>query len=231
MRSEWIKLTSLRSTPAVLAALIATTVALSVLISSGTHDAPDPTEILLSGVYFGQLAAAWFGVTAISAEFATGMIATTFIATPDRTRVLLAKAATVGTLTLAASLVATAAAFAAARPFLQAPVSVRAIAGSAVYLALVALLSLGLGTLVRGTNAALSVATGVLYLPAIAISLLPPELGLSVARFCPMFAGLAIQRTVEQPDSIPIAPGAGLALFAGYTVLALAGGAYVLNKS
>ena len=46
-----------------------------------------------------------------------------------------------------------------------------------------------------------------------------------------MFAGLAIQRTVEQPDSIPIAPGAGLALFAGYTVLALAGGAYVLNKS
>jgi ABC-2 type transport system permease protein len=231
MTAEWIKLTSIRGIRASLAALIATTVGLSLLISSGTQAPVDPMEIRLSGVYFGQLAAAWLGVTAIGAEFATGMIQTTLVATPSRTRVLLAKAATVGALTLGASLIATLAASFAAGAFVDAGLSLRAIAGSAVYMTLVALLSLGIGAIVRGTNAALSVATGILFLPAIAISLLPTDLGLQVARFCPMFAGLAIQRTVTQPDSVPISPGAGLALFAAYTAVALAGGVYVLNKS
>ena len=49
------------------------------------------------------------------------------------------------------------------------------------------------------------------------------DVGLKIARFCPMFAGLAIQRTVERADSIPIAPGAGLALFCGYAAAALGG--------
>jgi ABC-2 type transport system permease protein len=222
MRAEWVKLTALRGIRWGLVALVATTVGLSLLIAGGTKAPPDPMEVLLSGVYFGQVAAAWLGVTAIGAEYATGMIATTFLATPRRARVLAGKAVVIGGLVLVVGLIAAFAAFLLGRPLLDAPFAVRPIVGSAVYMACVALLGLAVGTLVRGTNAAMSVVSAVLFLPTIAVSLLPADLGLQLARFCPMFAGLAIQRTVEQADSIPIAPGAGLALLGAYTAVALA---------
>jgi ABC-2 type transport system permease protein len=214
-----------------LAALVVATVALSALIASGAKPPADPMEIVLSGVYFGQLAAAWLGVSAIAAEYSTGMIAVTFLATPRRPRVLVGKAFVVGGLVLAAGLVATVAAFLAGRSRVDAPFAQRPIAGSAVYMTRVALLGLAGGTLVRGTNAALSVVTAVLFLPTIAISLLPAEIGLQVGRFCPMFAGLAVQRTVEQPDSIPIAPLAGLALMAAYTAAALIAAWVVIRRA
>jgi hypothetical protein len=62
------------------------------------------------------------------------------------------------------------------------------------------------------------------------VQLVPMETGLKIARLCPMFAGLAIQRTVERADSIPIAPGAGLALFCGYAVVALALGFWLVSR-
>lgn len=231
MRTEWVKLTALRSIRGSLLGLIAATVALSGLIASGTKAPADPMEIVLSGVYFGQIAAAWLGVTVIGAEYASGMISTTFLATPRRARVLAGKAGVLGGLVLAASLVATTVAFVVGRSLLDADFAVRPIAGSAVYMALVALLALAIGVLVRGTNAAMSVVSAILFLPTIAIGLLPADLGPQVARFCPMFAGLAIQRTVEQPDSIPIAPGAGLALFAAYTAAALAAAWVVIRRA
>jgi ABC-2 type transport system permease protein len=226
-----VKLTALRSTLAALVALVAATVGLSLLLAGGAKAPADPMEIVLSGVYFGQIAAAWLGVSAIGAEYSTGMIVATFLATPRRERVLAGKAAVVGALVLAAGLLATVTAFLLGRSLVDAELAVRPIAGSAVYMALVALLGLALGVLVRGTNAAMSVVTAILFLPTIAISLLPGETGLQVARFCPMFAGLAIQRTVQQPDSIPIAPIAGLALFAAYTAVALIAAGAVIRRA
>ena len=67
-------------------------------------------------------------------------------------------------------------------------------------------------------------------MPLIVISMLPMDVGLKIARFCPMFAGLAIQRTVERADNIPIAPGAGLALFCAYAAAALALGFWLVGR-
>ena len=107
---------------------------------------------------------------------------------------------------------------------------VRGIAGTAVYLAALALFSLGVGAILRNTAAAISTVLALLWLPLILIILVPMDVGLKIARLCPMFAGLAIQRTVERADSIPIAPGAGLALFCGYAVVALALGFWLVGR-
>ena len=73
--------------------------------------------------------------------------------------------------------------------------------------------------------------SALLWVPLIVVSMLPMDVGLKVARFCPMLAGLAIQRTVERSDSVPISPGAGLALFCVYAAAALAGGFWLARAA
>ena len=72
-----------------------------------------------------------------------------------------------------------------------------------------ALFSLGVTALLRHTAAAISTVFAVLWVPLIVISMLPMDVGLKLARFCPMLAGLSIQRSVQTVDAVPIAPGVG----------------------
>ena len=119
-------------------------------------------------------------VLAISSEYSTGMIRTTLAAMPRRTTVLAAKAALVTGLTLAAGTVAVLGSLLAGRLILPghgftpahgiAPLSLadgpvlRAAAGSVLYLALIALLSLGAATAVRDSAVAIGIVLGLLYL-------------------------------------------------------------------
>jgi ABC-2 type transport system permease protein len=225
LRSEWTKLTALRGTRWSLLLTLALTVLLTLLVtgtaSEGTET--DPLQLRLAGAYLGQMAVVALGVTAIGSEFTSGMIRTTFVATPRRHHVLAAKAAVVGGLVLAVGQMACALAYAAGSdvPGVSAALALRGIAGTAVYFAALALLSLAVGTILRHPAAAISTVFALLWVPLIVINLVPMETGLKIARLCPMFAGLSIQRTIEVADSIPIAPGAGLALVCGYAAAAL----------
>ena len=234
LRAEWTKLTALRATRWSLALTLVLTVLLTLLVAGSASEGPesDPLQIRLAGVYLGQMAVAALGVTAIGSEFTSGMIRVTFVATPRRRRVLAAKAVVVGGLVLAVGLVTCLASYAAggAVSGVAPAEAVRGIAGTAVYFTGLALFSLGLGAALRHTAAALSTVFAALWVPLIVINLVPMDLGLKIARLCPMFAGLAIQRTVEVADSIPIAPGAGLALFCGYAAAALALGFWLLER-
>ena len=82
--------------------------------------------------------------------------------------------------------------------------------GSGLYLASVALLGLGVGAIVRHTGAAITLVIAILFVPLIGASLLPDCISDPVLRFSPMTAGLAIQRTVDRADSVPIGEWAGL---------------------
>jgi ABC-2 type transport system permease protein len=253
LRAEWTKLRAVRSTKWALVALLATTALLSALITMGTHtegcgNGPgcddDMLELSLGGVYFGQMAAAALGVMAIASEYTSGMIRTTFAATPRRHHVLLAKSAVIGGLVLAAGLLASLLAYVLGISLLGAngytaangypgpsfAESLRGVAGTAVYLAALALMSLGLGAVLRHTAAAITAIFCLLWIPLIVVSMLPMDLGLKIARFCPMFAGLAIQSTVERPDDVPISPGAGLALFCAYAAAAMAAGVWLVAR-
>jgi ABC-2 type transport system permease protein len=234
LRSEWTKLLALRSTRWSLFLTVGLTVLLTLLVTgtASSDTTEDPLQLRLGGVYVGQFAVASLGVMAIGSEFTSGMIRTTFVATPRRHVVLAAKVVVVGALVLAAGLVAcTLAYFAGANvPGVPVATAVRGIAGSAVYFAALALLSLGFGTILRNTAAAISTVLALLWLPLILINLVPMETGLKIARLCLMFAGLSIQRTIEREDSIPIAPGAGLALVCAYALIALAVGFWLLRR-
>jgi ABC-type transport system involved in multi-copper enzyme maturation permease subunit len=180
------------------------------------------------------MAAAVLGVVFITAEYSRGMIRTTFALTPRRGRVLLAKAVIVAGVTFLCGLVASVAAFLLGQPLLRengyrppaypyfhladGPV-LRAVIGTAAFLALLALLGLGLGTIMRRAAGAITLIIVPTLVPLILASLLPLTPGIWIQRLTPS-AGFAIQETRERFDSA-ISPWGGLAVLAGYAAVAL----------
>jgi hypothetical protein len=128
---------------------------------SVTAESSSPTRA--TGTDVGQAVVVIMAVIAVTAEYGTGMIRATLAAVPSRTAVLAAKAAVVTGLTLAAGAVAVLGSVLAARLILPAhgltlslssePV-LRAAIGTVLYLALIALLSLGVAAAVRDSAAA-----------------------------------------------------------------------------
>jgi ABC-2 type transport system permease protein len=200
----------------------------------------------LSGVVFGQFAVVAVAALATTGEYATGTMRSTLTAVPRRSAALAAKATVVGLLCLVAGVVASVAAFLVSQPILHGngfvpeqgyPIvsltdepALRAVVGSGLYLALVGLLSLGVGMILRHTAAAITTVFALLLVPFIAALLLPEHPRELVQRFSPMTAGLAIQRTVDRIDSVPIGVWAGLGVLATWAAAALVGGFVVLHR-
>ena len=250
LRAEWTKLRTLRGTPWLLAAVVALTVAVSGAAAAAVACpaggcSVDPARTSLTGIYLGQAVAAILGVLVISSEYSTGMIRATFTAMPRRTTVLAAKAAIIGSLMLAAGTIAVAGSLLAGRVLLtghgftpahgypgltlaDGPV-LRAAAGSVLYLALIALLSLGIATIVRDPAPAIGTVLGLLYLdPIIAAVLHGAHWHNVIERYAPMTAGLAIQATIGL-RGLPIGPWAGLGVLAVWTAAALLAGGLLLR--
>jgi len=87
----------------------------------------------------------------------------------------------------------------------------RAAAGSVLYLALIGLLALGIGTAVRDTAVAIGAVLGLLYLfPVVAAVAANPHWQRHLEQAGPMTAGLEIEAT-RNLHSLPVSPWAGLA--------------------
>lgn len=249
LHAEWTKLRTLRSTGWALLALVVCTVAVSAFAAQvGPADcAPRPctldtARIALTGVYLGQIAVVALAVLAITAEYDTQTMRLTLQAIPRRWTVFAAKAAVVAAAATTASALAVTACLLAGRIILPAngftadngypsllPLSDgptrRALLGTIAYLGLVALLSLGVGAVMRHTAAATTTVLSLLYVvPVAARFVTEPEWQLWLARTAPMTAGLAIQST-QSLDNAPIGPWAGLAVIAIYAAAALITGA------
>ena len=101
----------------------------------------------------------------------------------------------------------------------------RAYLGTVLYYGLIALLSLGIGAIVRHTGGALTVVIALLYVaPIIAQLVSSPRWHRWIERYSPMSAGLAIQAT-KHLDRLPISPWAGLFVLSVYAAAALLLGA------
>lgn len=250
LHAEWTKLRTLPGTIWLLAAIAVLTVAVSAAASTAVTCPTaacnqDPAKVSLTGIDLGQALVAILAVLAVTGEYSTGMIRVTLAAMPRRTTVLAAKAALVSGLTLAAGSVAVLGSVLIARlalpdhgftaahgyPLLSltdGPV-LRAAAGSVLYLALIALLSLGIATLVRESAAAIGLVLGLLYLsPIIAGVITDPTWHNRVERYAPMNAGLAIQAT-RNLAALPIGPWEGLGVLAAWAAAALLAGGAVLR--
>ena len=233
--AEWIKQRTVAVTGWLLLATAALTGAFSVAAAAAVRCAAlgcggDPARISLTGVEFGQAVVAILAVLAISSEYTTGMIRTTFTAMPRRITVLAAKAVVVATLTLMAGTVGVAASLLAGRLLLPghgftaahgfAPLSLadrpvlRAAAGSVLYLVLIGLLSLGVATAVREPAVAIGLVLALLYLfPLAARVAVSQQWYRYIEQAGPMTAGLAIQATTGLP-SLPVQPWPGLGVLA-----------------
>jgi ABC-2 type transport system permease protein len=254
LRAEWIKLRSVRSTAWSLLAGCALMLAFTALVCSttttegGSPGHPGDNDIVrdsLSGVWLGQISFVLLAVLAIASEYSTGMIRTTFAANPRRWATVTSKSALVGALVLLTALLASAASFVLGQSLLRGngfnyqggydPVNLsdgpalRAVVGTALYLTALALLALGIAAIVRRTATAISLMLGLVFVPAIAVGLLPEKAGDLVQKLTPT-AGLAVQQTVERPDGIPTGPWTGLGVAFAYALVSLAVALWLVRR-
>ncbi|CAN5141020.1 ABC transporter permease [soil metagenome] len=214
LRSEWIKLRSLRSTVWSYAVLLVIQIAIGLLITSvavsrgsGTEagrllEAPGFAALgATAGVNFGQLVVSVLGVLVISGEYSTGQIRSTFAAVPKRLPVLWAKAAVFGVVTFAVSLVAILLTYLVTWPILSgagvtsnlfdSDVYLKLL-GGAGYLALIGLLALALGAVLRNTAGGIAAALGLLLVVPVIFGLIPADWAHSVSDWLPGNAGASL---------------------------------------
>ena len=246
LHSEWIKLRSVRSTAWSYVAAAGTllffgaiaaafTGGLLAAAEEGPDDAggSDPTGTVLSGVPLVALIIGVLGVIAMTSEYATGTIRSTMTFVPQRLKVLSAKALVLAAVTLPVMLVATLATFFIGQALLGAGDAgtvtaslgdegvLRAVLGTALYLAGIALMGLAFGSLLRSTPAALSVLfTLIFLLPGLGSFLLPASLRDDVLSHLPSNAGSAFTSVTPSPDLLPAWEGA--AVFAAWVIVPLA---------
>ena len=251
LHAEWTKLRTVSGPAWLLLGIVAGTVAVSAAAVGATHcphnlTCPvDTTKLSLTGIQFGQAVAAILAVLAFCNEYSTGMIRVTLAAMPRRHTVLAAKAILIAGLVLVAGAVAVFGAvlaghlilpghgFTAARGFqpvwLSYGPTLRAACGAVLYLALIALLSLGAAVIVRDSAVAIGTVLALLYLFPVVLAFIGNEHWQQrLERWTPTIAGLTIQDTTGL-RSLPITPWAGLGVLAIWAGAALLAGTLALR--
>jgi len=194
VRSEWIKLRTIRSTMWCFGILFLLNIGFPLLIASvgsfgGTQN-PNQTGdaagqialmVITLGVNFTQLVVGVLGVLIVSGEYATGMIRGTFTADPRRLGALFAKALVLAVSTFVVSAASTWIAALAVHPILDGkgvsfdladPKLFLPILGSSVYVTLVALLAFGIGALVRASAGGIAITLGLLLVAPLILQIL-----------------------------------------------------------
>ena len=247
--SEWTKLHSLRSTRWSLLAGFLLTIALPVLFSAVTsshwgsmspHERADrqPLDIALAGVNLSQLAIAVLGVLVITGEYSTGMIRASFIAVPKRLPVLWAKTAVFATVAFVLMVPAVLISFFVSQAILSRhhilqisfshPGVARSVIGGAVYLMLVGIFALGIGSIVRNTAAGIATFAGIFFVIPPLMNILPTSWNDAISPYLPSEAGRQIFSLTHGAHTLSPWPG-GL-LFVGYCALALGIAAVLLIR-
>ena len=221
------------------------------LVSGPGSAAPTSTlEQPLAGLFAGLIAVVVVGAMFVTAEYRRGLIRTTLAADPRRGRVLAAKAIVAAAVAFAVGLVAAILAISVGLPRQRnqgcyiLPVStfteVRVIVGTAAMVALVAVLAVAIGAILRRSAAAVTTGIVVIVLPfLLAVTVLPASAGAWLLRIAPA-AGFAIEQSIPNYPQVtsvfspaqgnyPLAPWAGFAVLCAWVIVALAG-AYVLLR-
>jgi ABC-2 type transport system permease protein len=239
VRSEWIKLSSIRSTWWTTLAMIVlgagfTTIISGVVagdIASGkSHDSPG--EYITQGLIFSQISAVVIGALVVTSEYGTGLIRATLAATPVRSRVLAAKAIVLsGFLFVVGTVTAFLGYFGGNAFFRSEGIGIslgdehilRSMFGAGLYMAGLGLLAAAIGLLVRHTAAAISIVLALVFIIGQVVGLIPGTFGEWVMKLMPGNAGPGIVVPVSFGEHM-LAPWTGFAVFVGeIALLGLAG--------
>lgn len=237
LRSETIKVFTLRSTWWSLGITIALSVGISLLIaiaSSGFGSGVSPTMVVLAPIPFTMLVAGIFGTIVITGEYATGMIRSTLTAEPRRGAVVLAKALVVSCVMATTTVVTSVIAVLVTAPLVRAEIdwstpstSIVPLAMGVVSMVAFTVIGLGFGFLLRSGAGAIAATVGVLFVLPIVVSLFSFagerwQWILDSAQYLPMNASAALTTpgaTDLGPSAIAMAAWALVPLVLGWVVL------------
>lgn len=258
LRSEWIKFWTLRSTwwslgialVVMVGFAIAFAAAITALISSNPEaQAGIEAEgglsgpVLVTGGYaFAALVLAVLGSMSITGEYSTGMIRSTAAAVPTRLPALAAKAVVVAVVALVVSALGTAIAYLVTLPILDGTTmavdlgdeeQVRALAGVPLYVTVVVLFALAVGTLLRHTAGSIVLVAAVFFLIPTIIAPIAQITGtrwlVEVNKWWPSAAGERVIVGGDQDTADFFAPWTGLGVLALYTVVLLVAAAVAMR--
>jgi ABC-2 type transport system permease protein len=246
--SEWTKLRSVRSTRWSLLVATVLTIGFPILASAiisshwgqrspGERAHFNPLDPALIGSQIAQLAIAVLGVLVISGEYSTGMIRASFTAVPKRLPVLWAKALVFAFVTFVLMLPAVLIAFFSSQSILSRhhvqiawshPGVPRAVIGAALYLTVIAVMTVGIGAIVRNTAGGIAAFAAIFFVIPPLMNVLPTSWNDAISPYLPGNAGRAIIALTKDPNSL--APWTGFGLFCAYAVAALAVAAVLLVR-
>jgi hypothetical protein len=223
------------------------------LVAGALNDGPNITvRDYLLGIFIGLIAMAVIAAMFMTAEYRRGLIRTTLAASPNRVRVLAAKAVVIGAVAFLVGLAAAAGAVLIGTHVAHSegvdlfpeswPTELRIIVGMAALFAVAAVFTLAVATIVRRSAAAIIIVIVTLVIPFVLSA--PPGIpaGLTdwLLRVTPA-AAFALQQPAPRYYQVaanyntgsgyfPLAPWAGFAVLCGWTALAVISAAYLLRK-
>jgi ABC-2 type transport system permease protein len=181
LRSEWIKITTLRSTwwSLAIAGVLSVGISLMIAAASQSFEGGLPAvSVVLSPTQFTMLVAGVLGAIVITGEYSTGMIRSTLTAEPRRGAILVAKAVVVSVVMAVTTAVIYAIAIAATAPILDEGIdwsepsqSIVPLAYGVLSMVAFTLVGLGFGFLIRNGAGAIAATVGVLFVLPIVFSL------------------------------------------------------------
>jgi ABC-type transport system involved in multi-copper enzyme maturation permease subunit len=246
--AEWTKLRSVRSTWWTLLAMLIGTVGIGLGVCYATVarwdqlSIPerlqlDPTFKSLTGLLLAQVAVAVLGALAVTSEYSTGMIRSTFAAVPGRRSVLAAKTVVLVVPVLIVSTAACVGAFLGGQAILASkgagvslsdPAVLRAVIGGGLYLTVMTLFAFGLGAICRRTAGAVAGFVGLVLVAPTIVGALPRPWGPDIAKYLPSQAGQAILNV--HPAVGSLAPWTGFAVLCAWAATTLAVAAWLITR-
>lgn len=252
LRSEWMKIASVRSTVWSMLAFVVIAIGLStleaVVISHqwnnpGPHPEhaqilADPTGAIYGfGFELGQLALGVLGVIVITSEYSSGAIRSSLLAVPRRLPMLAAKAVVFAVLVLVVSAITVFAVFYIATAIyhphftvtMSTPGVLRATLGGIAYLTVLGLFALAIGGLIRHTAGAIAVVIGLILVVPPIVGAIPGTIAAHVHAYLPTQAGQLIAETSQQPGDL-LSPWQGFGVFCLWTAVLLAASGWLLVR-
>jgi len=230
LRSEWIKATTLWSTRVALAGYAVVVVAVSTGVAAAIGvdqarldgDGYDPGVLAFYGLNFGHVAVIAFAVLLTAGEYTHRTVHASLTAVPRRGVFLTAKVAVGAGLVLA-----TQAFMGRYAVTLATPGMLRITVAAALYPTLLAVVCMGVASMLRDQTAALSLLVPLFFLVSPVLELVP---GLQrVAVFLPDRAGQVALRLHERSIDV-FGPMVGLVVLAAWAALAVLGAWLTLRR-
>lgn len=249
LRSEWLKLWSVRSSWITLLVTFLLTIGLSALICKAyvqrtqqlsVEDRArfDPALLSESGIFLAQIAIGVLGVLIMTAETTTGMIRLSLAAVPRRVNLYLAKAIVFFGVSLGVSALTTFCSFLVGQSVLSGHTistlagttipmnttigsqdSLRVVFGAAGYLSAIGLIGLALGALVRRTAGAVAALFALILVLPLIVEALPSEWSTRISKYLPGQAGSALMQVRARVNLL--SPTAGAIVLSLYVVVTL----------